>query len=243
VTAQLIRWEAGGPFEVAFSTRQGGVSEGAFASLNLGILTDDEPERVTRNRALACEAAGLDAERATMAWQQHGAVVRRAEPTGVVTAGAVYEKCDGLWSDEPDRGMLLLTADCLPIALLRNGGAPAVAVLHAGWRGLLAGIVDEGVGALGAGTITAVVGPAIGRCCYEVGDDVAEPLRGAFGADVATGGRADLRLAATRALEAAGCVDVQHVDLCTACNPKLFFSHRRDGGRTGRQGILARVVA
>lgn len=242
MSAQVIRWDVDGPFEVAFSTRNGGVSAGPFASLNLGILTEDDPASVTRNRALACGAADLDPERATMAWQQHGAVVRRAEPTGVISPAAVYAKCDGLWSDEPGQGMLLLTADCLPIALLRNGGAPAVAVLHAGWRGLLGGIVTAGMRALGEGAIRAVVGPAIGPCCYEVQEDVAAPLRAAFGDDVVTRGRADLRLAATRALEAAGCADVEHVDLCTACNPHLFFSHRRDGGRTGRQGILARVA-
>ncbi len=242
MTAELIRWDTGGPFELAFSTRLGGVSEGPFASLNLGILTEDAPARVVQNRGLVCEAAGVDPDGATMAWQRHGSIVRKAEPRGIVTPGTVYDHCDGLWSDEPEQGMLLLTADCLPIALLRDGEQPAVAVLHAGWRGLLAGIVAEGVHALGPGRISAVIGPAIGRCCYEVGESVAAPFREAFGADVATDGKLDLRLAATRALRAAGCDEVDHVDLCTACNPQLFFSHRRDGVRTGRQGIIARVA-
>jgi YfiH family protein len=246
VSAELIEWRADDRFRLAFSTRNGGVSEGDFASLNLGILTEDDPGRVVENRGRLCEAAGVDADGATMAWQRHGAIVRRAEPRGIVTPGTVYDHCDGLWTDEPDLGMLLLTADCLPIALLRlpaDAVPAAVAVLHAGWRGLLAGIVAEGVQALGAGgRVSAVIGPAIGRCCYEVGEEVAAPFREAFGADVATDGTLDLRLAATRALRAAGCVAVDHIDLCTACNSHLFFSHRRDGKRTGRQGIIAHVA-
>jgi YfiH family protein len=139
--------------------------------------------------------------------------------------------------------MLLLTADCMPIALVRSDGEPpAAAILHAGWRGLLAGIIGSGVRALASRRLVAAIGPSIGPCCYEVGEEVAAPFREAFGADVATDGTLDLRLAATRALRAAGCVAVDHIDLCTACNSHLFFSHRRDGKRTGRQGIIAHVA-
>ena len=131
---------------VAFSTRVGGVSDGPFESLNLGIRTEDDPARVVENRRASCDAVGADPDGATMAWQRHGATVSRAQPRGIVTPGTVYDHCDGLWTDEPGRAMLLLTADCLPIALARADGAPpAVAVLHAGWRGLLAGIVAAGV--------------------------------------------------------------------------------------------------
>ena len=94
----------------------------------------------------------------------------------------MYDHCDGLWSDEPGRAMLLLTADCLPIAVARaDGPGPAVGILHAGWRGLLDGIVAAGVRALGRGRIAAAIGPSIGPCCYEVGEDVATPFREAFG--------------------------------------------------------------
>ena len=141
----LIEWDAPGPYRVVFSTRAGGVSEGAFASLNLGIRTEDDPACVVENRQLLCEAVGADPDGATMAWQRHGATITRAEPRGIVTPGTVYEHCDGLWTDEPGRAMLLLTADCLPVALVRTAGEPALAILHIGWRGLLAGIVGEGV--------------------------------------------------------------------------------------------------
>jgi YfiH family protein len=239
----LVDWDAPGPYRVAFSTRLGGVSEGAFASLNLGILTEDDPARVVENRTRLCEAVGADPDGATMAWQRHGSTVVEAQSRGIVTPGTVYDHCDGLWSDEPGRAMLLLTADCIPIALAReNREAPALGILHAGWRGLLAGIVGNGVRALGARDVVAAVGPSIGPCCYDVGEEVATPFREAFGDDVVRDGKLDLWTSAERALRAAGCARVDRFDICTSCNADRFFSHRRDEGRTGRQGVIAYVA-
>ncbi|MBV8481121.1 MAG: laccase domain-containing protein [Actinobacteria bacterium] len=238
----LIDWDAPGPYRVAFSTRAGGVSEGSFASLNLGIRTEDDPAAVVENRRRLCEAVDADPDGATMAWQRHGATVTRARPRGIVTPGTVYEHCDGLWSDEPGRAMLLITADCVPVAIVRRGGPPAAAILHVGWRGLLAGIVGEGVAALGPGSMSAVIGPSIGPCCYEVGEEVADPAREAFGDDVMHGRNLDLWTSVERALRAAGCDDVMRLDTCTSCNGDAFFSHRRDEGRTGRQGVIAYVT-
>jgi YfiH family protein len=241
VRLPLIRWEAPGPYEVAFSTRIGGVSEPPYDSLNLGIMTGDEPARVLENRRRLCYEVDVDAERGQMAWQQHGPVVRRAEPAGLATL-ADRPPCDGLWSEEPGLGMMLVAADCLPIALGRvNGVRPAVAVLHVGWKGLLGGIVAAGAAALGCRS-AAVIGPGIGPCCYEVRDDVAAPYRAAFGAEVVRDGRLDMWSAAERALSEAGCSRVERIDLCTSCQPELFFSHRRDGPRTGRQGVIAAVA-
>jgi polyphenol oxidase len=243
VALDLISWDAPGPYRIAFSTRHGGVSGGPYASLNLGIRTEDEPAHVVENRTRLCGEVDVDPDGATMAWQRHGAIVRRAEPRGVVTPGTVYDHCDGLWSDAQGQGMMLLTADCLPIAVVRdNCTDPAIAILHAGWRGLLAGIVTVGVSVLGGTRLAAAIGPGIGPCCYEVGEEVAEPFREAFGADVAVGGRLNLWTAAERALRAAGCHRVDRTDLCTACDPERFFSHRRDAGRTGRQGVIAAVT-
>jgi purine-nucleoside/S-methyl-5'-thioadenosine phosphorylase / adenosine deaminase len=173
-----------------------------------------------------------------MAWQFHSDVVAKADGRGIVTPGLEFERCDGLWTDESERGVMLLSADCLPVALARTNGDPAVAVLHVGWRGLLAGIVESGAAALG-GPFAAAIGPGIGPCCYEVGDEVAEPFGERFGDGVVVGGRLDLHEATERSLLAAGCEDVERVGLCTSCEEGLFFSHRRDKGRTGRQGILA----
>jgi YfiH family protein len=239
----LIDWEAPGPYRVAFSTRIGGISEGEFASLNLGILTEDDPARVVVNRTRLCEAVGADPDGATMAWQRHGATVTRAQPRGIVTPGTVYDHCDGLWSDAPGRAMVLLSADCMPIAIARADGVrPAVEILHAGWRGILAGIVAAGVRALGSRTLAAAIGPSIGPCCYEVGEEVATPFRQAFGDDVVRDGKLDLWTSAERALRAAGVESVERTDVCTSCDRERFFSHRRDHGRTGRQGVIAFVV-
>ena len=233
----MIRWEnAPGPYEVVFSTREGGVSEGPFASLNLGRATADEPERVEENRRRLCAEVEADPDALAMNYQHHSADVLRARP------GARGERGDGLWTDERGLPLLALTADCLPVALARRPGGrrpPALAVLHAGWRGLLGGIAPAGVAALGGGPVSAVVGPGIGPCCYEVGEEVAAPFRRAFGRGLVRDGRLDLWSAAERALRAAGCASVDRVDLCTACAPERFFSHRRDDGITGRQGVIA----
>jgi YfiH family protein len=240
----LFRWESPGPYEVAFSTRLGGVSEGPFESLNLGILTGDEPDRVLENRSRFCRWAGCDPEQATMLWQQHGpGVVRAQADRGVMTAGFDHPPGDALWTDEAGLAMMLITADCLPVALARaNGTEPALAVLHVGWRGLLEGIVAAAARALGGGRLEAAIGPGIGPCCYEVGDEVAEPYRARFGTDVMDGRNLDLYAAAEKALAAAGCARVERVEMCTSCHPDLFFSHRRDGPATGRQGVVARVT-
>jgi YfiH family protein len=237
----MITWEAPRPYRVVFSTRLGGVSEGPFASLNLGLLTDDEPARVLENRRRLCEEAGVDGAGAAMARQMHGAAVLEAEPRGIL-APAVHPPCDGLWTDRSGLALAVVTADCLPVALWRTGGTPGIAVLHAGWKGLLAGILEAGADALGGGRLDAVVGPGIGACCYDVGEEVAGRYRARFGADVVHGRSLDLRASAEVALREAGCAKVEHVDRCTACEAELFFSHRRDGGRTGRQGVIAYVA-
>jgi polyphenol oxidase len=244
---KLLRWDAPPPYRVAFSTRLGGVSEGAFESLNLGILTDDDPERVVVNRRRLTEEVGADPETATMAWQVHGARVTEAERRGVVTPGTVYERCDGLWTTRPRQAMMLVTADCFPVAVAHTNGEPALAVLHVGWKGLLTGIAENGASALRAdgqrtGTFCAAIGPGIGPCCYEVGEEVAAPFRDRFGDDVVHGRNLDLAEATARALAEAGCETVWRSNLCTSCEEDTFFSHRRDRGRTGRQGVVAYIA-
>ena len=238
---RLFEWEAPGPYRVAFSTRLGGVSEGAYASLNLGAKTDDDYDRVSENRGRLCTETGADGTSATMAFQVHGANVTEARPKGVL-APAEFERCDGLWSDRPGQAMLLVTADCAPVGLCRSHTDPGLALLHVGWRGLLAGIVESGAAALGGGDLAAAVGPAIGPCCYEVGEEVAAPFRDRFGADVMRGRNLDLPLAVERALREAGVGSIEQAGLCTACQPELFFSHRREKGVTGRQGVIGYVA-
>jgi YfiH family protein len=231
----VIRWDAPGPYVAAFSTRVGGVSEAPFDTLNLGRLTEDDPDHVAENRRRFCAEVGADPDRLHYGRQVHSSIVHRAASTG--------EPGDGIWSDTPGEPLLVFSADCLPVALARaNGDRPAIAALHVGWRGLLAGIAESAAAALGSGHYTAAIGPGIGPCCYEVGADVAEPFRERFGAGIVENGRLDLWSATEQALRAAGAATVMRVDLCTACNPELFFSHRRDAGRTGRQGLIAYVA-
>lgn len=233
----LIRWEAPGPYEVAFSTRRGGVSEGPFDSLNLGLLTGDDAEKVAENRARLCAAVGADPAELSFNRQVHGVGVRAADPSRRGRPG------DALWSDVPGRALLALGADCLPVVIARaQGERPALAAAHVGWRGLLAGIVERAAAPIGPG-FHAVVGPGIGPCCYEVGAEVAEPFRAQLGREVLKGRRLDLRRAAEIALLRAGASAVEHVGLCTACHPDLFFSFRRDGASTGSQGVIAYVAA
>jgi copper oxidase (laccase) domain-containing protein len=134
--------------------------------------------------------------------------------------------------------MLAMSADCLPVAIARTEGPRALAVLHAGWRGLAEGVVAAGVEQLGQGAKAAVIGPAIGPCCYEVGREVSER----FDDDLTVDGKLNLWAAAERALRAAGVERVERVDLCTRDNPQLFFSHRREGLARGAQGVIGAVA-
>ena len=235
MSVPLIRWEAPGPYTVVFSTRLGGVSEGSFESLNLGRRTRDKSENVDENRRRLCASVGVEPERLALNRQVHGATVNRAEPGDRTRDG------DGLWTDEPGVPMLAFSADCLPIAVARVNGSPGLALLHAGRLGLLHGIVQAGASAL-SGRLAAIVGPGIGPCCYEVGEDILAAYRARFGPDVVRGRNLDLWTAAERVLHEAGVDAVERLDVCTACNADRFFSHRRDGALTGRQGVIGYVA-
>jgi YfiH family protein len=215
-----------------FTTRRGGVSTGPFASLNLGRLTADDGANVDENRARLARLTGRPRERFLYGRQVHGATVRRAtEPPGPRRAPAEE---DGQATEHTGDPALVFVADCLPVLL---AGDRAVAALHAGWRGLAAGIVEEGVAATDAHT--ALIGPGAGGCCYEVGEEV----HARFAAyDARRGNRLDLATIAQARLREAGVARVHDVGLCTMCHPALFFSHRRDGGVTGRQaGVVWRL--
>jgi YfiH family protein len=227
----MIGWDEPG-YIVTFTTRVGGVSDGVYASLNLTRGTGDDAAKVEENRRLACEAVGLPYERLAFNRQVHSPTVHRAQPAGRGEPG------DGLWTDEPQLPMLAMSADCLPIAVVRTEGPRSLAVLHAGWRGLAEGVVAEGVKALSGGALAAVIGPAIGPCCYEVGPEVSK----LFDDDLTVGGKLDLPRAAERALRAAGVGRINRIDLCTRDNPELFFSHRRDGRARGVQGVIGAVA-
>jgi len=230
-----IRWlEASLPgAQAAFSARTGGVSADPYASLNLAILTGDEIERVRENRHRLAAALGLDPDRVLIGRQVHGAeIVRRDEPptpNAYAEPGPRLGGADAQATRTPGLAPLVFVADCLPVALVGPGG---VAMIHCGWRGLGTGVIEQGVREVGASA--AAIGPGIGQCCYEVGAEVLEAFK-PLGAGVADGRMLDLREVARRLLELAGVEAIEVSDLCTRCHPDLFFSHRRDGERTGRQ--------
>jgi YfiH family protein len=232
-----VRWlEAELPgATAAFSTRVGGVSAGDFESLNVGLLTDDEPDSVRANRLRLAEALGRDADGVLFGHQVHEAMIQRREtapelnPFTAMTP--LRDKVDAQATSNPSLTPLVQVADCLPVALAGDGG---VAMLHCGWRPLAAGIVKRGVEEVGA--TAAAVGPGIGPCCYEVGEEVLAEFEHLD--DVADGRMLDLAAVARQLLRDAGVQAIEASDLCTSCNPELFFSHRRDSGRTGRQAGL-----
>lgn len=222
--------------EVLFSTREGGFSEGPYASLNLGLLTGDDRDVVIRNRKQLAATTRVDPQNVTMGWQVHGTDIREwDEPdpdTAFLDPQGGHLKVDGHITRNPKLALLVLVADCLPVAIAGGG---SVAMVHCGWRGLAGGLIGKAADLMQAQG--AAVGPGIGRCCYEVGQDVLDAFAGYE--DVAEGRMLNLRAIAEQQLRAAGIDHVEHVDYCTSCHPELFFSHRRDNGVTGRQGGIA----
>ncbi len=238
----LLRWQGPEGIVAVFSGRQGGVSTGPFASLNLGLTTGDDRLAVAENRRRLCAAAGADPARTVQNHQVHGTVVRVAEPMlgGYLDPQGDLPQADALITREADLALVALSADCVPIVIAALDGS-AVAVCHAGWKGLVAGVVEATVAALGEGAYAADVGPCAGPQAYEVGEDVAAPLRERFGEGAAYRGTADLAACAGLALFSAG-VSPDAIDIagiCTITESDDFFSYRRDGAATGRQGVIA----
>jgi polyphenol oxidase len=234
-----VRWleaDLGGA-RAAFTTRLGGVSEPPFDRLNLGVLTDDDDAAVLANRERLAVALGREPERIPIGRQVHGAELAihtgPQKPSPFAQPGGEIPEVDGHVTASTALAPLVFVADCLPVALAGPGG---VAMLHCGWRGLAAGIVARGAAAIAA--TSAAVGPGIGPCCYEVGDEVLSAFAG-LGPGIADGRMLDLAAVARRLLAEAGVERVESAGLCTSCEAELFFSHRRDAGRTGRQAGLA----
>lgn len=224
-------------FVHGFTTRQGGASEAPFDTLNLGGQVGDAPASVAENWARLEAATGLGFARVS---QVHGASAVRLD-----AACAPGEEADAVVCLEPGVAACVSVADCVPI-LLADPESGAVAAVHAGWRGTVARAAAEGIRALAreAGAqperLLASVGPSIGPCCYEVSPDLAARFEAELGAPAVRAGRVprlDLWAANVAVLGAAG-VPAERVEVlgrCTACERDLFFSHRRDAGRTGRQ--------
>jgi len=240
------RLEAAG-FRHGFSTRRGGASGGAFASLNLGRSVGDEAAHVDENHRRLADAVGYAPERLFVVSQVHGNAVvsvRGDDRPEEVRA----RSADALVAGEAGSAVGVRTADCVPV-LLANPRAGTVAAVHAGWRGVVAGVVREAIAAMGeadGSELLAAVGPSIGPCCFEVGDEVAAALGQAAGDGIVLRRgnekpHVDLWRAVEHQLRAAGVAAVDMLGACTLCDPGRFFSYRRDGKASGR--MLSVIVA
>lgn len=222
---------------VCFTTRTGGVSQGPFRSLNLGVLTDDERQLVIENRRRVAAGLGIDGRRVAMGRQVHKSDLAIHEDGPVaphyLEPGGRLEDVDGHITAVAGLPMLVVVADCLPVALK---GPRGLAMLHCGWRGLAGTIVEDAAKTVGA--THAAVGPGIGPCCFEVGEEVFEAFTD-LGDGLREGRNLDLWQVASRKLSRAGVVKVEVAGECTYCSPERFFSHRRDRGKTGRQAGIA----
>lgn len=226
------------------TTRAGGVSEGAFATLNLSLSSGDDPSRIRENRARLARSLGFEAEAMVTTPQVHGADVLVVDDENF--DAAADQRADILVTKQP--GILLMHrfADCVPL-LLWDEAADVVGVAHAGWRGTQKGVAERAVNAVSQlggrdpAEIRAAIGPSIGPCCFEVGHDVAQRFPDAADAlSMGPLGRPHLNLweLNRRALVAAG-VPRDRIEVageCTKCAPDTFFSHRALGYPAGRFG-------
>lgn len=240
-----LAWEAHG-VRAAFPARTGGVSAPPFDSLNLGLSVEDDPEAVLENRRRLCAAIEVPQERLVVPGQVHGTTLRWAGEAeagrGAFDSRSVIGEHDGLLTAEAGLGLVISYADCVPVVIVAGGeDGPAFATVHAGWRGMIAGIVGRAAAELARGRrlLAAAVGPSIGPCCFTVDDEVRRRFETRFpgSAGAAT---VDLWRCARLDLEAAGvpAAAVSVAGLCTASD-RRFFSHRRDGGVSGRHLAVA----
>jgi polyphenol oxidase len=209
----------------AFTCRLGGVSEAPYDSLNLSSFVGDDDDRVAVNRERALGAAAMGGRPIALVKQVHGdRIIEAGGRSGVLGEG------DGVAATRGGGAACVMSADCVPVLL---AGRDEVIAVHAGWRGLVGGVIDRALERMGS-VSAAWIGPSIKGCCYEVGSDVIDAFDAAGLPTLS--GSVDPGAAAARILTRAGVDEFALAMECTSCDPR-FFSHRRDG-ITGRQGGL-----
>ncbi len=232
-------------FLAAFSERGGGASREPFSSLNVSYSVGDDPLAVASNRARLTDGLGIPAF--AVAGLVHGAklsaVGRKRAGAGFDDPDGVVGGADGLFTASSGIAVAVTTADCVPL-VLASPGEGRVTVVHAGWRGIASGIVQRAAALfVQPQDVRVAIGPSIGPCHYEVGEDVAIAVAAASEAGAVTERRrgkryVDLAATALAILRADGIGKVEEAGICTACEGRRFFSHRRDG-TTGRHAALA----
>ncbi len=236
------------PFCTAgITTRAGGVSEGYFSSLNLGLRTPDTKENLEENVRRVCAAFGTAPEKVISTRQEHTAIVKKVSASDAgtgITRPRFPEGVDGLVTNEPGLLLMAYFADCVPI-LLCDPEKKAVGCVHSGWRGTVGKIAAEAVRMMEQEfgsrpeDIYAAVGPHIGKCCFEVDAPVfaefikAFPEKGGFAEKKGEKYHIDLSGAVEYTLQCAGVMQISNLQTCTSCNAETFFSHRKTGGKRG----------
>lgn len=235
-----------------FTTRFGGVSQGQLASMNIGTHRGDAPENVLANYRILGNALGFDPRQLVLTKQTHTDIIRKVgvEEQGAGLFAPELSECDALITNEPGTGLVVFTADCTPV-LLHDPVTGAVGAAHAGWRGTAAAIarktVEAMVSAYGCkrSNIHAAIGPNIAQCCFETDLDVPLAMQNAYGkaaeAFIRPAGDkyyVNLKEINALALRQAGVTDIEISNLCTACEPERFWSHRRVGKNRGSQGAI-----
>jgi YfiH family protein len=251
IREELLIWRpAGDPFPknawFGVPTRRGGVSRGAYASLNLGINVGDDREHVIRNRTLLFTALGIPESGPLRVRQVHGRRIVNATTMG--HGYEALEEADGFLVNAGDPWTAVSTADCAPVALVTRDGA-AGALVHSGWRGTREGIAARAVRLLAEqgflpSQIVASIGPCIHACCYPVGADVARGFSKEVLKPHHQGTALDLPLAIGWSLMESGvpAAAIHAAPECTSCEASIFYSHRRDQGITGRHWALFRLA-
>ena len=236
-----------------FSTRYGGVSQGHFASLNLGVHRGDSPENVHQNYGILGQAVGFDPAHTVFTKQIHSDLIERVgrDQWGRGLLREVEEGCDGLVTNEPLTALTVFSADCTPV-LLYDPVQKAIGAVHAGWRGTAMKIAAKAVLKMTEEfgsrpeDIHAAIGPCIGQCCFETHNDVPDAMLASYG-EAAKGCicavgekfRVDLKGLNALSLRELGVTRIDIAADCTACAPHRFWSHRRVGNE---RGSLAAVI-
>jgi YfiH family protein len=235
-----------------FTTRKGGVSEGFLASMNIGTRRGDERENVLKNYEILGKAIGFDPKKSVHTKQTHTDIIRVADESlwGAGLYAPELSDCDALVTNKAGTALVIFTADCTPI-LLYDPVTGAVGAAHAGWRGTASDIAGKTVRAMTEHfgckpeNMQAAIGPNIGKCCFETDKDVPEAMYALLGEEAAPyitqkGEKFHLDLKGINAhlLRRAGILSVDISDHCTACNPELYWSHRKVGSNRGSQGAI-----
>jgi polyphenol oxidase len=244
----------------AVSTRVGGVSRKAHGTLNISYKVQDEPVRVDENRELLSRALGMDLSKAVALNQVHSDKVLKLDSHNRSPNGGILGEGDGLITNETGVPLLIMVADCLPI-LFFDPVHKTIGLAHAGWRGTVSHVAPKTLLAMGEtyGTkpedVRAALGPCIGPCCYEVGEDVKREFEGVFpwGSEVLKGAsgnhwKLDLAEANARQLLEVGMREENLIrsGLCTIQNIGLFYSHRAEATAempTGRVGAFMMLTS